>query len=125
MRKRVLLVPDGMADEPQALLEALKSNAFYVGALGSRRNQQARKQRLAEHFDMTETELARLHGPVGLRIGSRTPPEMAVSIITMLVGGGVLKVHSRPQTFLDLIKKAYPKFSELPRIPPQSELGPK
>jgi len=48
--------------------------------------------------------------------------EMALSIITMLVGGGVLKVHSRPQTFLDLIKKTYPKLSELPRIPAQAEL---
>ncbi len=63
-----------------ALMEALKTPAFYVGALGSRRNNQARRERLKE-FDLNETELARLHGPVGIYIGSRTPPEIAVSIL--------------------------------------------
>jgi xanthine dehydrogenase accessory factor len=63
-----------------ALMEALKTPAFYVGALGSRRNNQARRERLKE-FDLNETELARLHGPVGIFIGSRTPPEIAVSIL--------------------------------------------
>jgi len=66
--------------DDMALMEALKSPAFYVGALGSRVNTQKRKERLKE-FDVTETEIERLHGPVGLRIGSRTPPEMAVSIM--------------------------------------------
>src|ERR1700740_3256319 len=63
-----------------ALMEALKTPAFYVGALGSRRNNAARRERLQE-FDLSETELARLHGPVGIYIGSRTPPEIAVSIL--------------------------------------------
>jgi xanthine dehydrogenase accessory factor len=63
-----------------ALIEALKSPAFYVGALGSRLNTAKRKQRLAG-FDLTQSELERLHGPVGLRIGSKTPPEIAVSIL--------------------------------------------
>jgi xanthine dehydrogenase accessory factor len=63
-----------------ALMEALKTPAFYVGALGSRRNNHARRERLKE-FDLNETELARLHGPVGIYIGSRTPPEIAVSIL--------------------------------------------
>ncbi|MFC0399553.1 XdhC family protein [Paraburkholderia rhizosphaerae] len=63
-----------------ALMEALKTPAFYVGALGSRRNNAARRERLKE-FDLTDTELARLHGPVGIYIGSRTPPEIAVSIL--------------------------------------------
>ncbi|MFM0216204.1 MULTISPECIES: XdhC family protein [Paraburkholderia] len=63
-----------------ALMEALKTPAFYVGALGSRRNNQARRERLKE-FDLSDTELARLHGPVGIYIGSRTPPEIAVSIL--------------------------------------------
>jgi xanthine dehydrogenase accessory factor len=63
-----------------ALIEALKSAAFYVGALGSRLNTAKRKQRLAE-FDLSEDELNRLHGPVGLRIGSKTPPEIAVAIL--------------------------------------------
>jgi xanthine dehydrogenase accessory factor len=63
-----------------ALIEALKSPAFYVGALGSRLNTEKRRERLAQ-FDLSQAELARLHGPVGLRIGSKTPPEIAVSIL--------------------------------------------
>jgi xanthine dehydrogenase accessory factor len=64
-----------------ALLEALKSDAFYVGAIGSRRNNAKRRARLAEHFALTHEELGRLHGPVGLPIGSRTPPEIALAIL--------------------------------------------
>jgi xanthine dehydrogenase accessory factor len=80
----VALTHDPKLDD-MALLEALTSDAFYVGALGSRRNQETRKKRLAEHFDLTEQQLARLHGPVGLRIGARTPAEIAVSIVAELV----------------------------------------
>ena len=64
-----------------ALLEALGSEAFYIGALGSRRNNTARRQRLIEHFDQTEASLAKLRGPVGIFIGSKTPPEIAVSVM--------------------------------------------
>src|SRR3569623_3831195 len=60
-----------------ALMEAVRTPAFYVGALGSRRNNQARRERLKE-FALCDTELARLHGPIGIYIGSRTPPEFAV-----------------------------------------------
>ena len=63
-----------------ALMEALKSPAFYVGALGSRLNSQKRHERL-KMFDLSEAELSRLHGPIGLSIGSKTPPEIAVSIL--------------------------------------------
>jgi xanthine dehydrogenase accessory factor len=80
----VALTHDPMLDD-MALLEALKSNAFYVGTLGSRRNQETRKQRLAEHFDLTEQELSRLHGPVGLSIGGKTPAEIAVSVMAEIV----------------------------------------
>ena len=66
--------------DDMALIEALKSPAFYVGALGSRVNTQKRRERLAQ-FDLSEGELDRLHGPVGLRIGSKTPPEIAVAIV--------------------------------------------
>lgn len=67
-----------------ALMEALRSPCFYVGAIGSRANQAKRKQRLAEHFGLSEAELARLHGPVGIKNGARTPPEIAVSILAEL-----------------------------------------
>jgi xanthine dehydrogenase accessory factor len=63
-----------------ALMEALKTPAFYVGALGSRRNNATRRERLKE-FDLGDAQLARLHGPVGIYIGSRTPPEIAISIL--------------------------------------------
>jgi len=75
----VALTHDPKLDD-LALIEALKSAAFYVGALGSRLNTFKRKQRLAE-FDLSQAELDRLHGPVGLRIGSKTPAEIAVSIL--------------------------------------------
>ena len=67
-----------------ALMEALASEAFYVGAIGSRANQAKRKQRLGEHFGLAPETLARLHGPVGLKNGARTPPEIAVSILAEL-----------------------------------------
>lgn len=89
------LVPDAhtaivaLSHDPKlddmALLEALKSNAFYVGALGSKRNQETRKRRLAEHFDLSGEALARLHGPVGLALGAKTPAEIAVSIVAEIV----------------------------------------
>jgi len=76
----VALTHDPKLDD-LALMEALKSPAFYVGAIGSRVNQAKRRARLKEHFDLTETQLDRLHGPVGLHIGARTPPEIALAIL--------------------------------------------
>jgi xanthine dehydrogenase accessory factor len=78
-----------------ALLEALKTPSFYVGAIGSRRNNDARRRRLEEHFDLTADELARLRGPVGVYIGSKTPPEIAVSILAEVVAvkNGVVVPH--------------------------------
>ncbi len=66
-----------------ALIEALDSQAFYVGALGSIANNTRRRERLAS-LQVPAAALARLHGPVGLRIGSRTPPEIAVAILAEL-----------------------------------------
>ncbi len=64
-----------------ALLEALESDAFYIGAIGSRRNNTARHQRMKEHFEQTDESLGRLRGPIGIYIGSKTPAEIAVSIM--------------------------------------------
>ena len=80
----VALTHDPKLDD-MALIEALQSSAFYVGALGSQRNQAARKLRLAEHFDLSAEALARLHGPVGLALGAKTPGEIAVSIVAEIV----------------------------------------
>ena len=63
-----------------ALMEALPTPAFYVGALGSRHNNARRRERLLE-FDVTPEEAARLRGPVGLNLGGLTPPEIAMSIV--------------------------------------------
>ena len=76
----VALTHDPKLDD-LALMEALTSDSFYVGAIGSRLNQAKRKARLAEHFGMSEQQLARLHGPVGIKNGARTPPEIAVAIL--------------------------------------------
>ena len=75
-----------------ALMEALNTDAFYVGAIGSRRNNEARHQRMAEHFDVSEASLARLRGPIGIYIGSKTPSEIAVSVMAevLAVKNGVV-----------------------------------
>ena len=70
--------------DDMALLEALKSDAFYVGALGSHKNQEKRRERL-RMFDLNELEIATLRGPVGLQIGSRTPAEIAIAILAELI----------------------------------------
>ena len=75
----VALTHDPKLDD-LALMEALKSAAFYVGAIGSKKNNDARRERLKE-FDVSTDEIARLRGPVGLYIGSKTPPEIAVAIL--------------------------------------------
>ena len=70
--------------DDMALLEALKGEAFSVGAVGSSRTNAERRKRLAD-FDLTPQQIARLRGPVGLGIGSRTPPEIAVAILADLI----------------------------------------
>jgi xanthine dehydrogenase accessory factor len=90
----VALTHDPKLDD-LALMEALKSPAFYVGALGSRLNNDKRRDRLKE-FDLSDGEIARLHGPVGLWLGSKTPPEIAVSVLAEMtaVKNGVRIVQS-------------------------------
>ncbi|QKD42088.1 XdhC family protein (plasmid) [Alicycliphilus denitrificans] len=80
----VALTHDPKLDD-LALLEALETDAFYIGAIGSRRNQQLRHARLIEHFEQTDESLARLRGPIGIYIGSKTPAEIAVSVMAELL----------------------------------------
>ncbi len=91
----VALTHDPKLDD-MALLEALKSPAFYIGAIGSRANNAKRRERLAL-FDLTPPQIARLHGPIGLFIGSRTPPEIAISILAEMTairnGVAVAQTH--------------------------------
>lgn len=70
--------------DDMALIEALKTRAFYVGAVGSVKTSDERRKRLLE-FDVSAAQVAKLHGPVGLAIGSRTPPEIAIAILAELV----------------------------------------
>ena len=82
-RSAVLALTHDPKLDDLALMEALKSPAFYVGAIGSRANNAKRRERLLQ-FDVTPEQLARLHGPVGLYIGSKTPAEIAISILAEL-----------------------------------------
>jgi len=79
----IALTHDPKLDD-MALMQALDSKAFYVGALGSKLNSQKRLQRLAS-LGVSPTGLSRLHGPVGLPIGSHTPPEIAISILAQVI----------------------------------------
>ena len=94
----VALTHDPRLDD-MALMEALKTDAFYVGALGSAATTARRRERLAL-LEVTPDELSRLHGPVGLPIGSRTPPEIAISILAELIarrhGVALAQVESQP-----------------------------
>jgi len=70
--------------DDMALLEALKTDAFYIGAVGSVKTNDERRKRLAL-FDLSTAQIAKLHGPVGLALGSRTPPEIAIAILAELI----------------------------------------
>ena len=95
----VTLTHDPKLDDP-ALESALKSDVFYVGALGSRRTHAKRKERLAE-VGITEEMFARVHGPVGLNIGAKSPAEIAVSIL-----GQIIEVRARRLEALSVPKVA-------------------
>jgi xanthine dehydrogenase accessory factor len=103
----VALTHDPKLDD-LALMEALKSDAFYVGAIGSRSNNAKRRERLKE-FDLNDAQLARLHGPIGLYIGSKTPSEIAISILaelTAVKNGVVLPDAVRVATAKDAVQVA-------------------
>jgi xanthine dehydrogenase accessory factor len=80
----VTLTHDPKLDDP-ALAAALRSEAFYVGALGSRKTQAARRRRLRDEEGLEEAALDRIHGPVGLPIGAISTGEIAASILAELV----------------------------------------
>jgi xanthine dehydrogenase accessory factor len=91
-----MLTHDPKLDDP-ALKIALSSQAFYIGALGSKATQAKRHQRLLE-AGLTEAHLNRLHGPIGLQIGAATPEEIAMSIMAEIVSvrnHGTKKVETK------------------------------
>lgn len=93
-----ILTHDPKFDEP-AISGALATDAFYIGAVGSRKTNAGRRERLLE-AGLNEEQLGRLHGPIGLNIGGRSPEEMAISIIAEIIAtqygrdGGALKAAS-------------------------------
>jgi xanthine dehydrogenase accessory factor len=95
-----VLTHDPTLDDP-ALHIALRSPAFFVGAMGSRRTQAARRERLREQ-GLTDEEVARLSGPIGLDVGARTAMETALSIMGEIVAvahgrdGGRLRAGEGP-----------------------------
>ena len=80
----VALTHDPKIDD-MAILQALESKAFYVGALGSKRTTEARRKRLRKHFDVSEETLAGLHGPIGVDLNTRNAPEIALAVMTEIV----------------------------------------
>lgn len=78
-----MLTHDPKIDDP-ALKVALRSPAFYVGVLGSRKTQTKRRQRLSQ-AGLSDEELGRLHGPIGLDLGGRAPQEIALAVIAEIV----------------------------------------
>ena len=80
----VALTHDPKLDD-LALMDALRSKAFYVGAIGSRQNSRMRRDRLNQHFGLSHRELDRLRSPAGIFIGCKTPAEIALSIMAELV----------------------------------------
>jgi xanthine dehydrogenase accessory factor len=89
----IALCHDPRIDD-MALMEALQeSNAFYIGAMGSSRTSEARRKRLLQ-LDISQAQIDQLHAPVGLDIGSKTPPEIAIAILAELTS---LRARTRKQ----------------------------
>lgn len=78
----VALTHDPKVDDP-ALTAALRSKCFYIGALGSKKTHEGRRERLRQH-GFSDAELDRIHGPIGLAIGARSPSEIAVAILAQM-----------------------------------------
>jgi xanthine dehydrogenase accessory factor len=77
------LAHDPRVDD-MALMEALKTDAFYIGAMGSLRTSEDRRERLAQ-LDCSSAEISQLHGPIGFDIGSKKPAEIAISIMAQVL----------------------------------------
>ncbi len=93
----VALTHDPKLDD-LAIMEALNSPAFYVGALGSSRTNRARRERLAEHFDIPAERLAFMSGPIGVDLNTRTAAEIALAIMVEITArrNGVTLTSERP-----------------------------
>ncbi|RRV10351.1 XdhC family protein [Pseudomonas sp. v388] len=88
----VALTHDPRLDD-LTLLEAVRSDAFYIGAMGSQRTSRARLERLARIGGLDEQALARIHAPIGLNLGSKTPAEIALAVMAdiLRVANGIAR----------------------------------
>jgi len=104
--------------DDMVLLEALRSPAFYIGALGSRGNTAKRRERLLQ-FDLSPAEIDRLHGPIGLDIGAKTPAEIAVSIVAEIVAvkNGVLLTQKKQGSSVPMARGSIPAEAVLRNSP--------
>ena len=85
----IALTHDPKIDDP-AIKEALESKCFYIGALGSKKTHQNRCERL-QKIGFSEKQIQSIHGPIGIKLGGRSAPEIALSIIAQLVS----EVHNQ------------------------------
>ena len=99
----VALTHDPRIDD-MGMMVALKTDAFYIGAMGSTRTSASRRERL-KALELTDHEIARLHAPIGLPIGSKTPPEIAVAILAEITA---VRYSAAPatQTQLEAVTRA-------------------
>lgn len=104
---------DAVLAELDAELERAGTLTLFADLRDSPRMPAKSREKIALWMRRHQARLAPSHALVGSKL-----LEMALSIVTMLVGGGLLSVYSRPQAFLDLVKKVSPKLAALPRLPP-------
>ncbi|MNY53651.1 hypothetical protein D3C86_1894240 [compost metagenome] len=88
----VALTHDPRIDD-LAMIEAVRTPAFYIGVMGSRQTSRVRAERLRRAGGLSEDEVARLHMPIGLALGSKTPAEIALAVMADIVR--VLRGRSR------------------------------
>ena len=104
----IALTHDPRIDD-MGLMEALKTSAFYVGAMGSSRTSDSRRERLRA-LDISVHELERLHAPAGLSIGSKTPPEIALSILAEITS--IRKQRETDKTDVSVLERSVGHESE-------------
>ena len=88
-RTAICMMTHDMKFDVPALKKALATNAGYIGAIGSEKTRTEREQRLRD-AGVGEADLARLHAPIGVQIGARTPEEVAVTIATQIIESNVV-----------------------------------
>lgn len=117
----VALTHDPKLDD-LALIDALQSQAFYVGAIGSRRNSALRRTRLQEHFGLSDGALEKLHSPAGLDVGSHTPAEIALSIMAEVVAVKNGKVQKALQPVAQGLSESQEGHRAASALPPSCGL---